>query len=77
RMSVQCQVVIGNDFIEVYQKVTKLMGGSSRGQDVPSNQPKEKRKIGTGMLDFIIGVFQPLVPAIASGGILKSFLLIF
>lgn len=77
RMSGQCQVVIGNDVIEVYQQVTNLMGGSSSGQGVPSNQPKEKRKVGTVLLDFIVGVFQPLVPAIAGGGILKSFLLLF
>lgn len=77
RMSGQCQVVIGNDVIEVYQEVTRLMGSSSSGQVVPSNQPKEKRKIGTVLLDFIVGVFQPLVPAIAGGGILKSFLLLF
>ncbi|OPH00307.1 hypothetical protein B2I21_00645, partial [Chryseobacterium mucoviscidosis] len=42
-----------------------------------SHQPKEKRKVGTVLLDFIVGVFQPLVPAIAGGGILKSFLLLF
>ncbi|NQD53052.1 PTS transporter subunit EIIB, partial [Bacillus altitudinis] len=77
RMSGQCQVVIGNDVIEVYQQVTNLMGGSSSGQSMPSNQPKEKRKAGTVLLDFIVGVFQPLVPAIAGGGILKSFLLLF
>ncbi|MCY7552895.1 PTS transporter subunit EIIB, partial [Bacillus safensis] len=39
RMSGQCQVVIGNDVIEVYQKVTSLIGSSSSSQDVPSNQP--------------------------------------
>lgn len=28
-------------------------------------------------LDFLVGVFQPLVPAIAGGGILKAFLSLF
>lgn len=77
RMSGQCQVVIGNDVIEVYEKLTGLLGGSHSGQNGSSNQPKEKRKVGTVLLDFIVGVFQPLVPAIAGGGILKSFLLLF
>ncbi|WP_195258863.1 beta-glucoside-specific PTS transporter subunit IIABC [Bacillus paralicheniformis] len=77
RMSGQCQVVIGNDVIEVYEKLTGLLGGSPSGQNGSSNQPKEKRKVGTVLLDFIVGVFQPLVPAIAGGGILKSFLLLF
>lgn len=77
RMSGQCQVVIGNDVIEVYEKLTGLLGGSPSEQSVSSHQPKEKRKAGTVLLDFIVGVFQPLVPAIAGGGILKSFLLLF
>ena len=77
RMSGQCQVVIGNDVIEVYEKLTGLLGGSPSGQNGSSHQPKEKRKVGTVLLDFIVGVFQPLVPAIAGGGILKSFLLLF
>ncbi|MED1221797.1 beta-glucoside-specific PTS transporter subunit IIABC [Bacillus paralicheniformis] len=77
RMSGQCQVVIGNDVIEVYEKLTGLLGGSHSGQNGSSNQPKGKRKVGTVLLDFIVGVFQPLVPAIAGGGILKSFLLLF
>ncbi|MPQ27120.1 beta-glucoside-specific PTS transporter subunit IIABC [Bacillus paralicheniformis] len=77
RMSGQCQVVIGNDVIEVYEKLTGLLGGSPSEQNGSSHQPKEKRKFGTVLLDFIVGVFQPLVPAIAGGGILKSFLLLF
>ncbi|MEC1560863.1 beta-glucoside-specific PTS transporter subunit IIABC [Bacillus haynesii] len=76
RMSGQCQVVIGNDVIEVYEKLTGLLGGSPSEQSGSSHQPKEKRKVGTVLLDFIVGVFQPLVPAIAGGGILKSFLLL-
>ena len=77
RMSGQCQVVIGNDVIEVYEELTGLLGGSPSEQNGSSHQPKEKRKVGTVLLDFIVGVFQPLVPAIAGGGILKSFLLLF
>ncbi|MGE6630611.1 beta-glucoside-specific PTS transporter subunit IIABC [Bacillus sp. NPDC077027] len=77
RMSGQCQVVIGNDVIEVYEKLTDILGGVPSGQNGSSNQPKEKQKVGTVLLDFIVGVFQPLVPAIAGGGILKSFLLLF
>jgi beta-glucoside PTS system EIICBA component len=70
----QCQVVIGNDVVEVYSELQKLVGdvdGEKTG-----NKPKEKRKIGATILDFIVGVFQPLVPAIAGGGILKSLLLL-
>ncbi|MFP7476990.1 beta-glucoside-specific PTS transporter subunit IIABC [Terribacillus saccharophilus] len=74
RMTAQCQVVIGNDVVEVYNELQKLVGDV--GGEEAAGQPKEKKKIGATILDFIVGVFQPLVPAIAGGGILKSLLLL-
>ncbi|PAF23053.1 PTS beta-glucoside transporter subunit EIIBCA [Terribacillus saccharophilus] len=74
RMTAQCQVVIGNDVVEVYNELQKLVGDV--GGEEAADQPKEKKKIGATILDFIVGVFQPLVPAIAGGGILKSLLLV-
>ncbi|WP_234123635.1 beta-glucoside-specific PTS transporter subunit IIABC [Clostridium hydrogenum] len=68
----QFQVIIGNDVIEVYTEIKKLI--SDKGINKESN--KEKRKIGTIALDFVISVFQPLIPAIAGGGILKSLLML-
>ncbi|MGL4695489.1 beta-glucoside-specific PTS transporter subunit IIABC [Enterococcus larvae] len=72
RQNVQCQVIIGNDVVEVYDEVKKILGELSDNGD----QPKEKQKIGAVVLDFVISVFQPLVPAIAGGGILKSLLML-
>lgn len=72
RQNVQCQVIIGNDVVEVYDEVKKMLGELSDS----GNQPKEKQKIGAIILDFVISVFQPLVPAIAGGGILKSLLML-
>lgn len=74
KMTAQCQVVIGNEVVEVYDEVVKLLGSTP----VNGNSPvvKEKRKIGSVILDFLVGVFQPLVPAIAGGGVLKSILLL-
>ncbi|WP_102707897.1 beta-glucoside-specific PTS transporter subunit IIABC [Terribacillus saccharophilus] len=74
RMTAQCQVVIGNDVVEVYNELQKLVGDV--GGEEAVDQSKEKKKIGATILDFIVGVFQPLVPAIAGGGILKSLLLL-
>ncbi|MFJ6413417.1 beta-glucoside-specific PTS transporter subunit IIABC [Terribacillus saccharophilus] len=74
RMTAQCQVVIGNDVVEVYEELQKFVGDV--GGEEAADQPKEKKKIGATILDFIVGVFQPLVPAIAGGGILKSLLLL-
>lgn len=70
----QCQVVIGNDVIEVYDEILKL-GTFTGGAPAPVAQGK--RNIGATALDLMVGIFQPLVPAIAGGGILKAFLSLF
>lgn len=67
----QCQVVIGNDVIEVYDEVLKL--GTFQGGSTPA-PTGGKKAIGSTILDFIVGIFQPLVPAIAGAGILKALL---
>ena len=71
----QCQVVIGNDVIEVYNELMKL-GTFNAGSAAPAPAVKGKKDIGGIVLDFIVGVFQPLVPAIAGAGILKALLTI-
>lgn len=70
--SAQCQVIIGNEVIEVYDELLKLatFNGSSTGDS------STKMGIGATILDFIVGVFQPLVPVIAGAGILKSLVLL-
>lgn len=72
RSNAQFQVIIGNEVVEVYDELAKLIGEISADQNIN----KEKKPIGTILLDFIISVFQPLVPAIAGGGVLKSLLLL-
>lgn len=68
----QCQVVIGNEVNEVYNEVVKEIGGEISGKN-SSNKGKKKIDI---VLDYLISIFQPLVPAIAGAGILKSILLV-
>lgn len=70
--NVQCQVIIGNEVVEVYDEVIKLVGNI----DNETTHKKEKKNIGATLLDFLVSVFQPLVPAIAGGGILKSVLML-
>lgn len=74
-MTAQCQVIIGNEVVEVYNALAPMVHTA----DFPTNAPVngQKRMAGDLLLDFIVGVFQPLVPAIAGGGILKSVLLLF
>ncbi|MEI2404629.1 beta-glucoside-specific PTS transporter subunit IIABC [Niallia taxi] len=79
KMNAQCQVVIGNEVVEVYDEVKKLLvpnEGATNANSQHKPKPKQKQKIGSVILDFVVGIFQPLVPAIAGGGILKSLLLL-
>ena len=66
----QCQVVIGNDVIEVFDEINKIakFGGAAAAA------PVGKRNIGATILDYMVGIFQPLVPAIAGAGVLKALL---
>lgn len=73
RQNAQCQVIIGNDVIEVYDQVQKELGEISQSEQ---NDLKSKQSWGSVLLDFIISIFQPLIPAVAGGGILKSLLLL-
>ena len=70
----QPQVVIGNDVVEVHAALMKLPGMAGGG----SAAPPADAKLGWGarILDFIVGVFQPLIPAIAGAGVLKSLMLL-
>ncbi|RRJ63272.1 PTS beta-glucoside transporter subunit IIBCA [Paenibacillus oralis] len=81
KMTGQCQVVIGNEVVEVYDAVNQLLGSANPNSEsaaaaASEAKPKEKRKLGSVILDFIVGVFQPLIPAIAGAGMLKSLLLL-
>lgn len=68
RLTGQCQVVIGNEVVEVYDEVIKIIGNKTTEDNEQKEGKREKRKIGAVILDFIVGVFQPLVPAIAGEG---------
>lgn len=68
----QCQVIIGNSVVEVYDEMKKLLSGKETNKEVKKN----RRKISAVILDFVISIFQPLIPAIAGGGILKSLLML-
>lgn len=72
RLNVQCQVVIGSEVIQVYEAVKQLVGGTM----APAPAGGNKTGLLATLVDFIISVFQPLVPAIAGGGVLKSLLLL-
>lgn len=69
----QTQVIIGGAVVEVYREVEKLLSGVQADK---GDGPKKKQKWQAVVLDFVISIFQPLIPAIAGGGILKSLLML-
>ncbi|MGG5371900.1 beta-glucoside-specific PTS transporter subunit IIABC [Enterococcus sp. AZ196] len=69
----QTQVIIGGAVIEVFREVEKLLSGV---QTDKGDGPKKKQSWQAVALDFVISIFQPLIPAIAGGGILKSLLML-
>ncbi|MFK3712656.1 beta-glucoside-specific PTS transporter subunit IIABC [Leclercia adecarboxylata] len=72
RVNVQCQVIIGHEVVQVFEAVRSLVGSpQAGGQHAPARISR-----GAQIVDFVISVFQPLVPAIAGGGVLKSLLLL-
>ncbi|MDT2955137.1 beta-glucoside-specific PTS transporter subunit IIABC [Enterococcus casseliflavus] len=74
RQNVQCQVIIGNDVVEVYDEVMNVLGHELTANG--GSEGKQKQSWGAVLLDFIISIFQPLIPAVAGGGVLKSLLLL-
>lgn len=76
KMTAQCQVVIGNEVLEVYDEVVNILGSEISDNHDDSKSSGEKRGFGNVLLDYLISIFQPLVPAIAGGGILKSTLML-
>lgn len=73
RQNVQCQVIIGNDVVEVYDEVMHILGHQLDHSDEIKGKKQSWSAI---LLDFIISIFQPLIPAVAGGGVLKSMLLL-
>lgn len=69
----QFQIVIGNNVVEVYDELLKICPVT--GNQVAETK-KDDRKWGAKLFEFVISVFQPLVPAIAGAGVLKSVLLL-
>lgn len=74
RQNVQCQVIIGNDVVEVYDEVMNVLGHELTADG--GSEAKQKQSWGAVLLDFIISIFQPLIAAVAGGGVLKSLLLL-
>ena len=71
----QFQVVIGNSVVEVYDAIMAACDfGAAGSKQAAAAAPR--RGVGELLLEYLVGIFQPLVPAIAGAGVLKSVLLL-
>ncbi|WP_288474433.1 glucose PTS transporter subunit IIA [uncultured Pantoea sp.] len=71
-LNVQCQIVIGKDVVAVCDAIKTLM--PSAVHDNPERAVRQN--LSARLIDFVISIFQPLIPAIAGGGVLKSLLIV-
>ena len=70
----QYQVVIGNHVPDVYKDVCKVAGISS---DAAASDEKDNLTISGKVLDFISGVFGPVLGVLCASGMVKGFLALF
>lgn len=69
--NVQTQIIVGSAVADIYNEIMKKLDGN-----VATQGAEKKQSIGKTILDYLVSIFQPLIPAIAGGGILKSFLML-
>jgi len=68
----QYQIVIGPDVAQVYQEVVD-QGGFEAMAQVPEDETKDKNQSKLSqILEFIASMFQPIIPAITAGGLIKA-----
>jgi PTS system beta-glucosides-specific IIC component len=72
----QTQVIVGSKVAEVFDAVEKLRGGQTGTNAPQERRPLSWKHAGSTVMDFIVSVFTPIIPAIAGAGIFKSLLVL-
>ncbi|MGX6962364.1 beta-glucoside-specific PTS transporter subunit IIABC [Vagococcus xieshaowenii] len=70
----ESQVIIGPKVEEILREITKQYSGINDGESKNSSKQNEEKNIFAKMLDALIGIFAPLVPALAGAGMVKAVL---
>lgn len=66
------QVVIGTHVADVFEEVEKLVDtGKGKGS---TKTAEEKQNAFEKVIDFVAGVFQPVIPALSGAGMVKALL---
>ena len=66
------QVVIGTDVAEVFDAIQPLLPTQAAAQ--ADTAPVQKKNAFERVIDFVAGVFQPIIPALSGAGMLKALL---
>ena len=64
----QCQIIIGNGSLSIYDELLCQLSDLSDHQQDMDEQDKHW---GADLLDFVMSIFQPLLPAVASGSVIS------
>ncbi|MEH3089908.1 MAG: beta-glucoside-specific PTS transporter subunit IIABC [Microbacterium arborescens] len=73
----QTQIIVGSKVGDYFTEIEKLRGGRSAARAGQQQRPKLTwKRAGSAIMDFVVGVFTPIIPAIAGAGIFKSFLIL-
>lgn len=65
------QVVIGTHVADVFEEVEKFVDIK---KDAGEAAPEEKKNVFETIIDFVAGVFQPVIPALSGAGMVKALL---
>lgn len=73
----QTQIIVGSKVGDYFAEIEKLRGGRAAAR--AAGTPRQKltwKRAGSAIMDFVVAVFTPIIPAIAGAGIFKSFLIL-
>lgn len=78
-LGTQTQVIVGSGVNDYFREIEKLRsgGGGRAAARIDAAKPKlTVKRAGSVFMDFVVGVFTPIIPAVAGAGIFKSFLIL-
>ncbi|WP_295854092.1 beta-glucoside-specific PTS transporter subunit IIABC [uncultured Microbacterium sp.] len=78
-LGTQTQVIVGSGVNDYFREIEKLRsgGGGRAAARIDAAKPKlTVKRAGPVFMDFVVGVFTPIIPAVAGAGIFKSFLIL-
>ncbi|MDQ1217158.1 beta-glucoside-specific PTS transporter subunit IIABC [Microbacterium arborescens] len=73
----QTQIIVGSKVSDYFAEIEKLRGGRAAARTAgEARQKLTWKRVGSAIMEFVVAVFTPIIPAIAGAGIFKSFLIL-